>query len=261
MKTISILGCGWLGLPLGEYLVKRGFVVKGSTTQKEKLQELEHVGIKPYHLSFEPDLVGEARDFFDSEILIINLPPRNREGVPNFYELQLETIRSYAQGSVKHVLFVSSTGVYPNSNQEVTEEDADVNCLSRSGIPLLKMEQIFTQSTAFETTIMRFGGLYGPERHPGRFLAGKTDLLGADNPVNMIHLEDCLGVIEAIIDQGLWGETFNACSPKQETRKSFYQSAANDLGLQPPTFNDQPQPFKKVSSEKLIKLAGYKFKY
>lgn len=29
-KTISILGCGWLGLPLGQHLVQQGYHIKGS---------------------------------------------------------------------------------------------------------------------------------------------------------------------------------------------------------------------------------------
>ena len=31
MTQISILGCGWLGLPLAKALLKNGFSVKGST--------------------------------------------------------------------------------------------------------------------------------------------------------------------------------------------------------------------------------------
>ena len=77
----------------------------------------------------------------------------------------------------------------------------------------------------------------------------------------MIHLEDCMGIIETIITENLWGETMNACAPSSETRQSFYNQAAKDLGIEPPTFIDQPTPYKKVSVNKLIELTGYQFKY
>lgn len=259
--TITILGCGWLGLPLGKHLAKGGFTVKGSTTQSSKLAMLKGAGIQPYHLSFDPELKGEERDFFETDILLINLPPRNKDGIDDYHERQLQSIRDLATNKVRRVIFISSTSVYPSNNKEVTEEDADPNAVSRGGIPLLKMEQIFTDSKNFETTVIRFGGLYGPDRHPGRFLAGRKDLPGGSNPVNMIHLEDCIGVITTVIEKNLLGEIFNACSPSHETKKSFYQKAANELGVEPPTFNNEPASFKKVNTEKLITLTGYQFRY
>ena len=75
--------------------------------------------------------------------------------------------------------------------------DAEMDCLTRAGISLLEMEQLFTQNNQFEAAVIRFGGLYGPGRHPGNFLARKKELAGASNPVNMIHLEDCIGIAKA----------------------------------------------------------------
>lgn len=261
MQTISILGCGWLGFPLGTHLAQKGYLVKGSTTYRSKLERLEIAGIKPYLLSFNPELAGNESDFFDADMLLINLPPRNKNGNESFHQNQLSTIHQLATNKSKRIIFISSTAVYSSENQEVIEADANEACLTRGGISLLKMERLFSKSTVFDTTILRFGGLYGPDRHPGRFLAGKKDLAGANNPINMIHLEDCIGVIQTIIEKNQWGETFNACSPSQETRQSFYQKAAKELKLEAPTFSDKPAAFKKVISEKLIKLTGYQFKY
>lgn len=48
MKPISILGCGWLGLPLAKSLLEKGFSVKGSTTSIKKIALLEKFGIHPH---------------------------------------------------------------------------------------------------------------------------------------------------------------------------------------------------------------------
>ena len=40
-QRISILGCGWLGLPLAVELISKGYKVNGSTTSMTKVRELE----------------------------------------------------------------------------------------------------------------------------------------------------------------------------------------------------------------------------
>ncbi|RED99873.1 SDR family oxidoreductase [Marinoscillum furvescens] len=259
MQTISILGCGWLGLPLGAALAKAGFQIKGATTTAAKTARLKSAGITPYVLNFNPD-VEHTADFFDTDVLIINLPPRNQNEDEDYHKKQLQAIRQYClQHQISKVLFVSSTAVYPNCNREVHEEDASPTALSRGGIPLLLMEQIFTSTLTFQTTVVRFGGLYGPERHPGRFLAGKKGVPGASNPVNMIHLEDCIGVIQSIIQQSLWNKTYNACAPSHPRRDDFYLQATQKLDLPPPQFSTESKDFKRVSPAKLLKETGYQF--
>ena len=47
-NRIGILGCGWLGLPLAKKLIKKNFLVKGSTTSINKIDELKENDIDPY---------------------------------------------------------------------------------------------------------------------------------------------------------------------------------------------------------------------
>jgi nucleoside-diphosphate-sugar epimerase len=57
---ISILGCGWLGFPLGIRLLERDHFVRGSTTTKDKIPLLEEAGIEPYHIQqLDPRISGD----------------------------------------------------------------------------------------------------------------------------------------------------------------------------------------------------------
>ena len=49
-KSIAILGCGWLGLPLGKYLVEQGYRVAGSTTRAEKLSTIQAMGMEAFQI-------------------------------------------------------------------------------------------------------------------------------------------------------------------------------------------------------------------
>lgn len=250
-----------MGLSLGSTLVNKQYLVRGSTTRLARLSLIANKGIRPYLVDLNPRFSGDS-EFFGSEVLVINLPPRNIPGDDRFHQKQLQEVKNCAlKGSVERILFVSSTAVYPNLNRVVQEKDAIKSCLSRSGISLLEMEEIFSKDEHFKTTTIRFGGLYGPDRHPGRFLEGRSNLAGADNPVNMIHRDDCIAIIIKLIEENIWGETFSACSPNKSSRKKFYEEAAKEINLEPPAFSDEPQPYKDVSPQKLIKKLSYNFIY
>lgn len=264
--TISILGCGWLGLPLAEHLRDAGHRIKGSTTSSEKLELLKGKEISPFLIKLNPDLDCDNCDsFWDSDILVLNIPPgRNRENVENFHQKQISAvIEQLKESSIKHVLFVSSTSVYPEKPGIVSEEDAESGKAVRmSGNALLKAEQMLMDQNDFDATIIRFGGLYGHDRHPAKYLAGRQNLDKGNAPVNLIHQEDCIGIITAVIDKDIWGEIFNGVSDGHPPRKMYYPAVAKSLGLEPPTFiEDESEDYKIVSNRKLKRRLGYKFKH
>ena len=260
---ISILGCGWLGLPLAQTLVRQGHTIKGSTTRPEKLATLEAAGIASYLIHFDPEINEDHRpDFFDSELLMVNIPPKRHEQLTEVYPRQVASLlRALKNSPVKKLLFVSSTSVYPNVNRAVREEDAGGE-IKASGQALLTTERMVRQAPGVAVTVLRFCGLFGPDRPPGRFLAGKTLNSSGRVPVNMIHLDDCMGIIRQIIDQDRWGETFNACADQHPAKEDFYSTAAQRLGFDPPHFAaTEDDSYKVVDSTKLREQLNYQFKH
>ena len=256
MTDISILGCGWLGLPLARKLLENGYSVKGSTTSENKIELLKNSGIEPYLISVSPDQIdGNIKDFL-SKILIIDIPPKLKEG--NFTKKIERLIPYIEQSAVENVLFISSISIYDNIGF-VTEETLP-NPKTENGRQLVESEKKLACNPNFKSTIVRLGGLIGPERHPAKHLAGKQNLTNPDAPINLIHLDDCIGIIEAIIGQNRWGETFNAVAPFHPKREDFYTEKANELGLQPPMFDHSSESAGKlVCSEKIMATLGYVF--
>lgn len=267
--NISILGCGWLGLPLAEQLRDNGHLIKGSTTSPEKLELLKGKDITPFLLQLNPDLDCEdCGDFWNSNLLILNIPPgRGRDNVEKYHLHQIQAIIDRVQESpIEWVIFVSSTSVYPEKPGIVNEEDTISGQARRSsGNALLKAEQLLQSQKEFDTTIVRFGGLYGYDRHPAKYLAGRENISAGDAPVNLIHRDDCIGIICAIIEQGVRNQVFNGVSDGHPPKKVYYRAAAEALGLTAPTFNAESsgrkEDFKVVSNRKVKHLLDYKFKY
>ncbi len=248
VNRISILGSGWLGLPLAKYFLSLGFQVNASTTSVERKQQLSLLAIEPFVFSLN-QLAPTALTFLRAPILIINIPYKN---VDDFKQL----IKLIEQSQVKYVVFVSSTSVYKNTNTTVTEADTDA--LTES--PLLTIENCFRFNRHFKTTVVRMGGLIGGDRHPGRFFKNKNPVRYHNAFVNLIHQDDCVKIISQIISQGVWGEVFNCCADTHPSKREFYSQAALKLGLPEPNFEVSDENcFKIISNQKLKKMLNYTF--
>ena len=263
---ISILGCGWLGFPLAQRLLSEGFDVKGSTTSKDKLPLLSQAGIDAYHLIL-PDGIEDksSAKFWNSDLLFLNIPPnrKNKQVEKDYPELIQKVLKRVESSSISAVHFASSTSVYSDSGGITVEEDAKKGSASRkTGVALLLAEEMIQQHSA-EFVIYRFGGLYGYDRHPVRYLAGKTELSDPLKPVNLIHQTDCVNVIHQAIKQQKKNEIYNVVSDGHPPRKPFYQSAAKRFDLKPPKFKDEKiaKDYRIVSNEKLKNDLGYSFTY
>ena len=270
-EKISILGCGWLGLALAKSLLLKGYEVKGSTTSESKLDVLKNAGILPFQIQLEEhQIIGSIEDFLkETDVLIIDIPPGLRREISSLEEMtfvnKIRTLVPFIEKSgVQKIVFVSSTSVYADSFPivEISEENKP-NPDTESGKQLAIVETLLQSNLNFKTMVIRFGGLLGDDRHPVKFLAGRTNVENPDAPLNLIQREDCIGIIEKILNQveyDNWGATFNAVAPQHPTRKAYYQNKALLFNLPLPTFaEDSESKGKMISSKKVETILGYSF--
>ena len=250
MRIISILGSGWLGFPLVQHLVLSGHRVKASTRSGSLVNELALVEAEPYIVDIDA-LDHNIKDFLQADILIVNIPSKN---IDSYRKL----VSEIQDSQVEAVLFVSSTSVYESRKKTVTENSGDE--LPES--PLLAIENLFRNCTRIKTTIVRFGGLVGYSRHPGKFFSSGKPVPNPDAPVNLIHRDDCIRIVRRIIELEAWGETFNCCADTHPTRREFYTWAAASIGATPPEFTESSLgTYKVISNHKVKQFLGYDFLY
>lgn len=272
-EKIAILGCGWLGLPLAKSLLSKGYEVKGSTTSESKLEVLKNAGISHFQIQLEENqIIGKIEDFLkETDVLIIDIPPGLRRETSASNEMtfvsKIKTLIPFIEKSgVQKVIFVSSTSVYGDGFPivEITEETKP-NPDTESGKQLVIAESLLQSNAHFKTTVIRFGGLLDDDRHPVKFLAGRTNVENPDAPVNMIEREDCIGIIEKALDFARddnweWNQTFNAVAPQHPTRKVYYHKKAEIFNLPLPTFaKNSESKGKIISSKKVETILGYSF--
>jgi nucleoside-diphosphate-sugar epimerase len=258
-KTISILGCGWYGLALAKHLLANGYKVKGSTTTTDKLPKLQEEQIQPYLISFNEQNINYDPAFFNSHTLVICIPPKRSSAEQASFPDKITEICKAAKNSmVKNILFISSSSVYGDRNTELSEAD-EPQPDTPSGKAMVAAEKILQDQHAFKTTILRFGGLIGPGRDPGKFFAGKVNAPNGQAPVNLIHLTDCIGISAQIIETESFGYKFNACTPHHPEKQVFYTQATINAGLVPPTFINELTNWKIINPNQSSTVLKYNY--
>jgi nucleoside-diphosphate-sugar epimerase len=246
-RSISLLGSGWLGLALARRLKSESYSVSVSTTSPGRLAELKAEGLPPFLIDIG-NSSAQMQDFLHAAILICNIPSKDIQGFTRL-------VAALEQSRVKNVVFVSSTSVYAHDAGQVSESDG----LELEASPLVQIERLFLNSESFSTTIVRFGGLVGYSRHPGRFFRNGRAVSDALAKVNLIHRDDCINIISEIIQQGAWGEMFNCCADTHPSKGDFYGRAIQMLGAKPEFGDSADNSYKIVRNDKVKRVLDYQF--
>ncbi|MFT5748934.1 MAG: NAD dependent epimerase/dehydratase family enzyme, partial [Ancylomarina sp.] len=84
----------------------------------------------------------------------------------------------------------------------------------------------------------------------------------ADAPVNLIHRDDCIQIINEVINQDVWNEIFNCTADTHPSKKEFYTKAAERIGVPLPIFDEEEgshSSFKLITNDKLKRRLNYEF--
>jgi len=255
-NKVLILGSGWLGLPLGQFLSKKGNEVFATTTSQEKFESIQSSGLHP--ILFNSNLEHEPFKELVFKQVIITLTPSALADEENKIRKSLSEL--LPKLNANRFVMTSSTGLYPNTQGVFEEVDAIHHTSRHFHRDVLAIEKQIQQLIPTINTI-RFGGLYGPCRNPARFVQRMDEIKACESPVNLIHLDDCIGVINHVLEANHKGEVVNAVASQHPTRKEFYTHALRSMDKTLPRFTSTGSVNRVISNKKLINELGYQFKY
>lgn len=235
---------------------KKKHTIKGSTTSVSKLQILKTKKIEGHFFRIQNNqFIGNLSPLLNSDTIVIAVPFGQQKENLVAYQKLANCIENTA---VKKVIFISSTAVYADTNGVVTEtSNFAVNPLKEK---LVTLENIFLNGRSFDTIVIRFAGLIGGTRNPGNFFRNKTEVPNGLAPINLIHLDDCLKILEKLCFSNFKNEVFNAATDTHPTRKDFYTKAITDVNRTPPVFMENKNfSYKIISNAKLKERLKYTF--
>ncbi|MFA0412374.1 NAD(P)H-binding protein [Vibrio renipiscarius] len=266
MKQIGIIGGGWLGQPLSQFLVNLGHSVTVSKTTSQGCDTLNALGFNTVQIDLSDDIeiCIQRLKPLQLDMVIGCFPPGFRRGKGTEYaEYWAKLVAIAQQINIKKIVMVSSTTVYPDRVGTMHEDDATLalalndDAFSTNAKIMLEAEQTLIES-GLEYAIVRCSGLLGPNRNPANF-AGKLRQVSDRAPANMVHQIDAVGVV-SFAALNLSADVVNATTPNTTNKAEFYQTALQRAG------RDEPLPpivhidDKLVSADKIMQL-GYRFHF
>lgn len=267
MKKVAIVGLGWLGMPLAMALASRGYQVVGSKTTPDGVEAARMCGIDCYPLVFLPEMQCDAADLdvlLNVDALIITLPARRTvEGSELYFQAVQQLVDSALAHNVQRIIFTSSTSVYGEGSGTM-REDSPLNPVTPSGKVLEELENWFHRLPNTSVDVLRLAGLVGADRHPGRFMAGKTGVQGGNSGVNLVHQDDVIAAITLLLSLPKGGHTYNLCAPAHPEKRHFYPALARQLNLPEPQFADVAQGDeggKIIDGSRICKELGFEYQH
>lgn len=254
LNSVLIVGCGWVGTKLATNLVSQNIKVFGTTRSAEKSSSLRSLGVKPIIFDLEKeDAIQTYLPKVDA--VVISVSP-GRSDQRSQYPNHIQKLSKLLASTNQQVVMYSSTSAYKGSMGIVTESDAlpdpesDNVILAAEG----QLKKIIPDSV-----ILRLGGLFGSDRHPVNYLAGREEISSGEAPVNLVHREDVIAATISVISQKIQGEIFNVCSDHHPTKNELYTNLAEKLNLEKPTFQSGGSDEKLVDGSKIKTELGFEY--
>lgn len=230
MKTVGIIGSGFIGKALAEYLNARKYQVKLSF--RSNRPELSTSSISVHHCDVKEQdgkvYLDADTSLFMVDVLVICIPPGFKKGLGDSYTAKTLSLLNEAQKQgVKQVVFTSSIGIYTQTGK--VSELSTLTLDTPKAKALFNAEQAILNSGLKNKHVLRLAGLIGANRHPGRFRVALTDE-NANEPVNMVMQNDVVMAIAQVIEAPEEASAiYNIVSPHHPAKQAFYRYARQRL--------------------------------
>ena len=280
---VLIVGCGYVGLPLGAELARQGHEVFGLRRSALAETEMKTAGITPLHADItQPATLAKLPRDFD---WVVNCTASGGGGADDYRKIYLEGNRnliSWLEGSpLKKFIYTSSTSVYGQDDGSVVTEESPVEPDAETSKVLVETEKMLLADSGsrgrsphqfFPVVVLRVAGIYGPGRGHWfkQFLRGEARIEGDGSRwLNMIHRDDLIGVISAALRDAKPGEIFNATDHEPVSQLNFFKWLAAELNRPMPTsvpaeveaWRKRGVTNKRVSNAKLLAELKYAFQH
>ncbi len=273
---VLIVGCGYVGLPLGKELVRLGHDVFGLRRSVLAADEMRTAGIQPLLADVtQPDSLAKLPRDFD---WVVNCTASGGGGAEDYRKIYLEGNRNLvawlAGAPLKKFVYTSSTSVYGQNDGSIVTENSPAEPEAATSKVLIETEQLLLAATKnnFPAIVLRVAGIYGPARGHSfkQFLRGEARIEGdGARWLNMIHRDDLIGVISAALAGGKPGEIYNVVDNQPVNQRSFFAWLAAELQApMPATIASESEGWrrrgitnKRISNAKLVAELNYQFKF
>jgi nucleoside-diphosphate-sugar epimerase len=274
---VLIVGCGYVGFPLGVELARLGHEVFGVRRTEEGGAEMQRAGLKP--LVADVTKAAELARLPGPFDWVVNCVSSMKGGADEYREVYLRgtinLIEWLSANPPKKFVYTGSTSVYRQTDGLPVKESSPCEPTGGTSRVLVETENVLLEAARqgkLPAVVLRVAGIYGPERGHLflQYLKNEAKIAGqGERIINMIHRDDLTGIIIAALKNGRAGEIYNAVDDEPVAQIHFFRWLAETLGKWMPPFAGADENAggkrgltnKKVQNRKLKMELGYQFKY
>jgi nucleoside-diphosphate-sugar epimerase len=236
-STTVVVGCGYVGLELGRQLRDAGGDVVGVRRSESGLTAVADAGLEPVRADVtDPDGLSAVPDA-DAVVFAASSGGRGAEAARAVYVGGLEaTIDEFAarDDPPDRLVYTSSTGVYGDHGGDWVDESTPIRPTTAKTRVLAAAERIALGAglSGIDGTVVRFGGLYGPDRYRlDRYLEGPV----TEGYLNSVHRDDAAGAVVHLLAGDLArGEVVLAVDDEPVDKHAFADWLADECGVARP---------------------------
>lgn len=251
-----ILGCGYLGQRVAERWRQPGDNVFAVTRTDEQASTFERWGLQPVVADVTmPSSLKQLRALptIDTLLFAVGMDRSRYSDIRDVYVQGLrnvlstlslangdgkDTISSESQMTPRdadiHLIYISSTGVYGDFGGDWIDESAETDPQREGGKACLAAERwILESGWGQRATILRFAGIYGPDRVPtaDKLQQKQWSQLSADGFLNLIHVDDGVGIVCRVANETPSGDIYHVSDGQPPRRRDYYDFLAQQLGV------------------------------
>lgn len=274
---VLIIGCGYVGLPLGVELIRQGHAVSGLRRSAAGAALLQQAGIAP--LLADITRRGDLAKLPPAFDWVVNTTSSGKGGLAEYQEVYFEGARNLLQwlapSPPQKFVHTGSTSVYGQTDASQVKESSPAEPASETGRILAAAEKLLLDAARekhFPAVLLRVAGIYGPGRGHLflQYLRDEARIFGrGDQWLNMVHRDDVIGCILAALKSGRVGEIYNVVDDEPVPQIHFFRWLSETLGKNmPPFVPESAAPAakrgatnKKVLNRKIRMELGYPFRY
>jgi nucleoside-diphosphate-sugar epimerase len=232
---VGILGCGYVGLELVRQLADEYDVV-GVRRSQEGCSAIDAAG----GTAIQADITdqGDLERIPDVDWLVFAASSggRGAKAAERIYVDGLRTvIEAFGSRTVspEQLVYTSSTGVYGDHDGDWVDEETELSPTTEKTRVLAEAERItreFAPEHGIEGTVVRFAGLYGPDRYRlERYLDGPV----TEGYLNMIHRDDAAGTVGFALESAS-EDVLLAVDDEAADKWEFADWLADECGVERP---------------------------
>jgi len=274
-QQLLIVGHGYFGGHLSQILDRDTFEVFATTRRIENFERFESQQITPILFDVADASAGEFSQTFDAVVYCVGFDRLASVDKRTVYVDGLRNFLSKLSCSPAQLIYVSSTGVYGQSDGEWIDENSAAAPNREGGQICLDAESVLREfDIESQKLILRFAGIYGPDRIPNiRSLSNPTLTVPSNSFLNLIHVSDAAKIVRSILCddlKNLQSELFLISDGMPVERRDFYRHCVALLGIELPEFIEPTAEelaisrfgsSKRITNQRILNETGYQFEF